>query len=67
MTRAGEIRLLEAGHLRSARAAQMLPGYLSCTVTPCPGRPGSVEATGLPGTQVLAGAPEENAAEGRRP
>ena len=41
MTRAGETRLLEAGHLSSARAAQTLPGYLSRTVTPYPGHPGA--------------------------
>lgn len=51
--------------LRTARDARALSLALGCPVRPC-GRPGSVEARGLPGAWSLVGTPEEVAAEGRR-
>jgi hypothetical protein len=44
----------------------MLSRQLDCQVTRCPGRPGIVEARGLPGVYSLVGPSEEVAAEGRK-
>ena len=55
----------DAGLLPAVDAAPLLSDYLGCEVTRCPGRPGRVEARGLPGVHVMIGRPREVAAEGR--
>ena len=66
MRTAAEQLIRDARNMRAARAAAMLSSQLDCQVTPYPGRPGIVEARGLPGVYSLVGLPEEVVAEGRR-
>jgi hypothetical protein len=66
MRTAAEELVRDARNMRAARAAAMLSSHLDCQVTPYPGRPGIVEARGLPGVYSLVGPPEEVAAEGRK-
>lgn len=65
LSAAGRLAADEAAR-EAALSARALSAVLGCTVTRCPGRPGRVEAEGLPGVHVLIGTPEEVAAEGRR-
>lgn len=65
MTAAADLLGPDAGLLPAADAAPLLAEYLGCEVTRCPGRPGRVEARGLPGAHVLIGRPAEVAAWGR--